>query len=46
MILNAIATHIDMLYRDAESYKRTGNTEAMKDCMNEVRKYNELKKDL
>lgn len=46
MILNAINTHIDMLYRSAEDYKRNGNTDALKDCLNEVRKYNELKKSI
>ena len=46
MILDAIGTHIHMLYRSAEAYKRNGNIEAMKDCLNEVRKYNELKKSL
>ena len=44
MILNAIDTHINMLHRSAEAYKRNGNTDALKDCLNEVRKYSELKK--
>ena len=46
MIINAIATHIHMLYREVEAYKHNGNIEAMKDCLNEVRMYNELKKSI
>ena len=45
MIVNAIETHISALYRDVENYTRSGNKEAIIDCYNEIRKYNELKKE-
>lgn len=44
MVKNAIATHVSALYREADAYSRNGNIEATKDCFNEARKYNELKK--
>ena len=43
MIINAIDTHIKVLYQSAETYKSNGNTEAQLDCFNEIRKYKELK---
>lgn len=46
MLSNAIDTHISMLYRDAEAYKRNGNVEAQLDCLNEVNKFRALKEKI
>ena len=46
MLASAIDTHISMLYRDAEAYKRNGNVEAQLDCLNEVKKFNALKEKI
>ena len=46
MLKAAIDSHIHLLYRDSEAYKKSNNIEAIKDCMSEVRKYKELKKKL
>lgn len=44
MLKRAIDTHINMLYKDAEAYKKNENKEAQMDCLNEIKKYVELKK--
>lgn len=46
MLKSAIDTHISMLYRDAETYRRNENKEAQMDCLSEVKKYRELKLNL
>lgn len=46
MLKAAIDSHIHLLCRDSEAYKRSNNIEAIKDCMSEVRKYKELKEKL
>ena len=43
LILCAIQTHIKKLYADADKYKEMGNIEAQKDCMNEIKKYQNIK---
>ena len=42
MIKSAIETHTRRLLADAETYKKANNPEAVRDCLDEVRKYNEL----
>lgn len=42
----AIDSHVRMLLNEEEAYKRNGNTEAVKDCLAEIRKFNELKEKL
>lgn len=44
MLKRAIDTHINMLYKDTEAYKKNENKEAQMDCLNEIKKYVELKK--
>ena len=39
----AIDTHVRMLLNEEEAYKRNGNTEAIKDCLDEVRRFKALK---
>jgi len=46
MLESAIQTHQSSLYRDAEAYKRQNNTEAVKDCLAEIKKFEDLKKSL
>lgn len=46
MLASAIDTHISMLYRDAEVYKRNGNVEAQLDCLNEAKKFRALKEKI
>ena len=45
MIVNAIDTHISMLYKNAEVYKTSHCVEAQIDCLNEINKYKELRKE-
>lgn len=42
----AIDSHVRMLLNEEETYKRNGNTEAVKDCLAEIRKFKELKEKL
>lgn len=42
----AIDTHVRMLLNDEEAYKRNGNTEAVKECLAEVRRFKALKEKL
>ena len=42
----AIDTHVRMLLNEEEAYKRNGNTEAIKECLDEVRRFKELKEKL
>ena len=42
----AIDTHVKMLLNDEDAYKRNGNTEAVKDCLDEVRRFKALKEKL
>ena len=44
MLLNAISSHIHLLYGQIDGYRRQRNTKAIKDCYNEIHKYEELKK--
>lgn len=46
MLASAIDTHISMLYRYAEAYRRNGNVEAQLDCFNEVNKFKALKEKI
>ena len=46
MIRSAIETHISSLYWLAEEYKKNGNREAQMDCLNEVKKYEQLKEKI
>ncbi len=46
MLKRAIDTHTNCLYRDAEAYKKNGNIEAQKDCLNEIKKYTKLKNNI
>lgn len=43
MLRAAIDSHIHLLCRDSEAYKKSNNIEAIRDCLNEVRKYKKLK---
>ena len=42
----AIDSHVKMLLNEEEAYKRNGNTEAVKECLDEVRRFKELKEKL
>ena len=42
----AIDTHVKMLLNEEEAYKRNGNTEAVKECLAEVRRFKALKEKL
>ena len=42
----AIDTHVKMLLNEEEAYKRNGNTEAVKECLAEVKRFKELKEKL
>ena len=42
----AIDYHVHMLYNQADDYRKTDNTEAIKDCYAEVRKFKALKEKL
>lgn len=46
MLRRAIETHVAQLYRHAEAYRAQNNREAVRDCLDEIRKYQELKKQL
>ena len=46
MLKRAIDSHTHLLLQDVEAYKETSNVEAIKDCLNEVRKYNTLKQKI
>ena len=40
----AIDTHVKFLLNEEEAYKRNGNTEAVKECLDEVRRFKALRK--
>ena len=42
----AIDSHVKMLLNEQEAYKRSDNTEAIKECLAEVRRFKELKEKL
>ena len=42
----AIDTHVKMLLNQQEAYMHTGNTEAINECLDEVRRFKELKEKL
>ena len=42
----AIDSHVRMLLNEEEAYKRNGNTEAVMECLAEVRRYKKKKKKL
>ena len=42
----AIDTHVKMLLNEQEAYMHTGNTEAVKECLAEVRRFKALKEKL
>ncbi len=42
----AIDSHTKMLLNEEDAYKRNGNTEAVKECLAEVRRFKELKEKL
>ena len=46
MIKRAIDTHITMLYKQIEAYNKQKNYEAKNDCLEEIRKFINLKATL
>ena len=42
----AIDSHVKMLLNEEEAYRRNGNTEAVKECLAEVRRFKVLKEKL
>ena len=46
MIKRALDTHIYMLYKQVEAYIKQENYEAKNDCLEEIRKYINLKATL
>jgi hypothetical protein len=46
MLKRAIDSHVHLLCRDIEAYKKTENIEAIQDCHSEIRKYKALKEKL
>lgn len=42
----AIDSHVKMLLNEEDAYKRNGNTEAIKECLDEVRRFKALKEKL
>lgn len=46
MMLTAIDSHIGMLYRIEQDYHRNGDTEMVKEMLDEIRKYENLKQDI
>jgi len=46
MIKSAIQSHNSMLYAQIEGYKDQGNTEAVKDCLAEIKKFKDLSASL
>ena len=42
----AIDSHVKMLLREADAYRKTDNTEAVKECLDEVRRFKALKEKL
>lgn len=43
MVKRAIDTHISLLYKQVEAYNKQGNVEAKNYCLEEIRKYINLK---
>lgn len=46
MLTRAINTHTSQLYRNADAYRDQQNPEAVRACLDEIKKYNELLKQL
>lgn len=46
MVKRAIDTHISMLYRQVDAYIKQENYEAKNDCLEEIRKFINLKATL
>ena len=46
MLRRAIETHVAQLYRHAEAYRAQNNREAIRDCLDEIRKFEDLKASL
>ena len=46
MLRRAIETHVAQLYRHAEAYRAQNNREAVRDCLDEIRKFEDLKATL
>ena len=46
MLKRAIDSHIAMLYKQVEAYNKQGNYEAKTDCLEEIRKFINLKATL
>ena len=42
----AIDSHVKMLLREADAYRKSDNTEAIKECLDEVRRFKALKEKL
>ena len=42
----AIDSHVKMLLREADAYMKTENTEAIRECLAEVRRFKALKEKL
>lgn len=46
LVLRAIESHIDKLYNSEQAYHRNGDTTMVKEILAEIRKYENLKKEL
>jgi len=46
IIQSALSCRADMMFRDAQEYKKSGNTDALKDCLNEFRLAQNLNADI
>ena len=46
MMLTAIDSHIGVLYRCEQDYHRNGDTEMVKEMLDEIRKYENLKQNI
>jgi hypothetical protein len=42
----AIDSHVKMLLNEADAYRKTDNTEAFRECLDEVRRFKALKEKL
>lgn len=42
----AIDSHVKMLLNEADAYRKTENTEAVRECLDEVRRFKALKEKL
>ena len=46
MIINAISSHIHLLYGEIDGYRKQNNVDAIRDCYCEIHKYEELKETI